>query len=246
MGCVTFANIVVLINGKPTDLFKSSRGLRQGFPLSPLLFLVFLEGTSRDIKEQVRDKKLEGISVARGLYITHLMFVDDIILIGNGMLVEWNLYKDLLELFSKDTGMTFSLQKSMFLEASWSVKDITLMKEVFPYDVKSLDEGFKYLGCFIKLIYYNKADWYWLVRKFEKMIANWNLRWLSLGGRVTLVKVVHESIHFYWLSLAKIPKSILNIIRRRMFIFMWNRKKEKEGIQLISWDKIANPKRLGG
>jgi hypothetical protein len=102
------------------------------------------------------------------------------------------------------------------------------------------------LVVFLKPNCYNKVDWYWLVRKFEKMIANWSLRWLSLGGRVTLVKVVLESIHVYWLSLAKIPKSILNIIRRRMFSFMWSGKKVKEGIHLISWEKIAKPKKLGG
>jgi len=112
------------------------------------------------------------------------------------------------------------------------------------YDVKYIDEGFKYLGCFLKPNCYNKVDWYWLVRKFEKMISNWSLRWLSLGGRVTLVKVALESILVYWLSLDKIPKSILNIIRRRMFSFMWTEKKEKEDIHLISWDKIDKPKKL--
>jgi hypothetical protein len=108
MGCVTSANYVVLINGKPTNFFKSSRGLRQGCPLSPLLFLLVVEGLSRAIKEQVRDKKIEGIHVARGIYITHLMFVDDIILFGNGNFVEWELFKEILELFSKATGMAFS------------------------------------------------------------------------------------------------------------------------------------------
>jgi hypothetical protein len=88
MGCVTSANYVVLINGKPTNFFRSSRGLRQGCPLSPLLFLLVVEGLRRAIKEQVRENKLEGILVARGLNITHLMFVDDIILFGIGNIVE--------------------------------------------------------------------------------------------------------------------------------------------------------------
>jgi hypothetical protein len=150
MGCVTSANFVVLINGKPTKFFKSTRGLRQGCPLSPLLFLLVVEGLSRAIKEQVRDKNLEGIHVARGIYITHLMFVDDIILFGNDNFVEWNLYKDLLELFSKATGMAFSPHKSMFLEAGWTTEDLAFLKEILPFDVKSVDAGFKYLGCFLK------------------------------------------------------------------------------------------------
>ena len=51
MECVTSAKFVVLINGKPTNFFKSTRGVRQGCLLSPLLFLLGVEGLSRDIKE---------------------------------------------------------------------------------------------------------------------------------------------------------------------------------------------------
>ena len=147
-------------------------GLRQGCPLSPFLFLLVVEGLSRAIKEQVRENNLEGIYVARGHYITHLMFVDDIIMFGNGSFGEWILYKDLLELLSKATGMAFSPQKSMLLEARWRTEDLALLKEILPFDVKSVDVGFKYRGCFLKPNCYKKSDWYWLVRKFEKRIAS--------------------------------------------------------------------------
>jgi hypothetical protein len=61
-----------------------------------------------------------------------------------------------------------------------------------------------------------------------------------------LVKIILESIFLYWLSLAKLPKNVLNSIRRRMFSFLWSSKKEKEGIHLSNWKKIAKPKKAGG
>jgi hypothetical protein len=127
IGCVTSKKFVVLINGKPTRFFKSSRCLRQGFPLSPLLFLLVIEGLSRIIQERVRDKKIEGVPVARGLNITHLMFVDDVILFGIGCIVEWKAYKEVLDLFCKATRMEFSSQKYSFLEAGWDNVDINLL-----------------------------------------------------------------------------------------------------------------------
>jgi hypothetical protein len=118
-------DFVILINDRPSSFFKSSRGLRQGFPLSSLLFLLIVEGLSRVIHSQVREKNLEGFIVARGIKITHLMFVDDIILFGNGSLVEWKVYHRVHKLFFQATGMAFSSQKSMFLEVGWNVKEIT-------------------------------------------------------------------------------------------------------------------------
>jgi len=116
LGCVSSTNFVVPINSSPSSFFKSSRGLRQGCPLSPLLFLLIIEDLSRVIQSQVREKNLEGVTVARGLNVTHLMFVDDIILFGNGILAEWKVYHQVLNLFCQATRMDFSSQKSMFLE----------------------------------------------------------------------------------------------------------------------------------
>jgi hypothetical protein len=234
MGCVNSASYDVLANGKPTNFFKSARGLRQGCPLSPILFLLVVEGLSRAILEQVGGNKIKGIPVARGINITHIMFVDDIILFGIGNIMKWEVYNKIPELFCKATCMAISPHKSSFLEAGWAVEELALLKDIFPFDVKPVEEGIKYLGCYIKQNCYNKTDWLWLEKKFDKRIANWSHRWFSLGGRLTLIKVVLESLPVYWLSLAKIPKCILNNIRRKMFNFLWTGKKTKEGIHLVS------------
>jgi len=99
LGCVSSANLFSLINGKPSNFFKSRRGLRQGCPLSPLLVLLIIEGSRRAIHEQVGVKNIEGIPVARGLFITHLMFVDDVIMFGNGNLDEWEVFKEVFGAF---------------------------------------------------------------------------------------------------------------------------------------------------
>jgi len=160
--------------------------------------------------EQVEENKVEGIPMARGINITHLMFVDDIILFGIGNIVEWKVYKKILDLFCKATCMAINPHNSSFLEAGWATEELASLKDILPFDVKPIEEWFKYLGCCIKPNCYNKTDWLWLEKKFNIRIANWSHRWLSLGGRLTLVKDVLESLPVYWLSLAKIPKCNLN------------------------------------
>ena len=62
-----------------------------------------------------------------------------------------------MDFFYKATGMTFSPQKSSVLEAGWKDEDLTLLKEIFPFEVKPIEVGFKYLGCFLKSNFYTKA-----------------------------------------------------------------------------------------
>jgi hypothetical protein len=122
-------------------------------------FITFIiNGLRKTIKEQVLEKKVEGIPMERGINITHLMFVDDIIIFENGNIVEWNAYKKIMELFCKETGMDFSSKKSSLLEVAWAAEDLALLKDFMPFDVKPVDEGFNYLGCFLKPNYYNKTD----------------------------------------------------------------------------------------
>jgi len=49
MACVTTISFAILINGPRSSFFKSGQGLRQGCPLSPLFFLLVVEGLSRAI-----------------------------------------------------------------------------------------------------------------------------------------------------------------------------------------------------
>jgi hypothetical protein len=83
----------------------------------------------------------------------------------------------ILDLFCKETGLAFSPHKYSFLEAGWSKEELAMLKGLSPFEVKPIDEGFKYLGCYLKPNCYSKMDWIWLVKKFEKMIASWSHRW---------------------------------------------------------------------
>lgn len=78
--CLDYLNRVN-INGKRGEIFQSSRGLRQGDPLSPFLFLICSEGLSALMRLSLQEGKLKGVRASRkGLGISHLLFADDCIL----------------------------------------------------------------------------------------------------------------------------------------------------------------------
>ena len=78
MECITTATYSVLINGEPHGHITPSRGLRQGDPFSPCLFLLCTEGLHRLINLAMERGELKGVSICRnGPKLTHLLFADD-------------------------------------------------------------------------------------------------------------------------------------------------------------------------
>lgn len=86
MSLTSYAFFSIIINGSPSRPFSSLRGITQGDPLSPFLFIIMAEGLSRIIKEAIRDGYLKGIPL-HGVNppIRHTQFVDDIMLMGPPM-----------------------------------------------------------------------------------------------------------------------------------------------------------------
>jgi len=93
---------------------------------------------------------------------------------------------------------------------------------LFPFRATALEEGFKYLGFTLKPNCYCKSDWYWLLERIKQRIGKWSYKWLSIGGRLALAKSTLEGMPVYWFSLFKMPKYILQVIRKHLITFIWS------------------------
>ena len=146
--------------------------------------------------------------------------MDDVILIGADTIEEWSAYKGALDLFCRVSGMSVSPLKSSFLYQNVDSDFRGELAELFPFKMDPITMGFKYLGFHLKPLGYHTSDWRWLIHLFERKIHNWTYRYLSLGGRVVLIKAVLTGLTVYWFALARCPKSILNALRKLIFSFL--------------------------
>jgi hypothetical protein len=147
MECISSTNFS-LINGEPTDFFKSGRGFMQGCPLSPFLFLLVLDILSLALKKGKEDGLVMGIKVSRIIQIIHLLFVDDILIMTKASISEWAEIHRILNSFCTSTGLMINAHKFAFYHHGAQQDVLNSLKTTFYYNFNDLSTRFNYLGYF--------------------------------------------------------------------------------------------------
>ena len=96
---VSASSLVVLVNGAPSNFFKPSRGLHQGDPLLPILFIILEECIGRLIEKNKKEEKIKGFKPSsKSVPFLHQQFVDDTIMGGEASIKSM---KDILDIYSR-------------------------------------------------------------------------------------------------------------------------------------------------
>ncbi|XP_026416837.1 uncharacterized protein LOC113312290 [Papaver somniferum] len=225
--------------------FKSTRGIRQGDPLSPYLFILAMEWFSRTMVATHHSNSIQGISVARGAPpINHLLFVDDCLIFTHANLTSVNNLLQVLQDFSSQSGQVINFDKSSIHYNNNTDPGIcdTLSNIL---GVQPMNKNEKYLGSPL-IIGRSKVKAFEDIQlAFERRLRNWQGTTMHQSGRSTMVKAVLNSIPMYQMSTFKMPKQLLKKLDSIQRKFFWGYKTNK-GINLIAWQNMCLSKDLGG
>lgn len=80
----------------------------------------------------------------------------------------------------------------------------------------------------------------------RRYLNGWKARYLSKGGRLTLIKASLASIPIHHMSLFEKPVSVCHKMEMLQREFLWKGEEEDKGMHLVAWDRVCTPKRFGG
>ena len=246
MTCVSTVTYSFLVNGKPTEIVTPHRGLRQGDPISPYLFLLCVEGLGAMLQQAQEQQRIHGISVARGApSITHLFFADDSIIFVRANDREASVIADILRRYEGLSGQKVNLDKceiSFSNNLESNVRETTKarlgMREVEWHD--------KYLGLPTLLGRSKKISFASIIDRIWKKLQGWKEKLLSRAGKEVLIKAVAQAIPSYAMSCFKLPTTFCHEIESIINKFWWGNAGGKNGIHWKNWCSMCRPKLEGG
>lgn len=125
MHCVSSVSYSILINGIPQNWIKPTRGIRQGDPLSPYLFIICAEALTYLLLKAEQSGSIFSVPIGRGqLRINHLFFSDNNLLFCKANSLEWTNFIHLLGIYEQSSSQVLNREKTAIFFSSDTPKDI--------------------------------------------------------------------------------------------------------------------------
>lgn len=213
MECVSSVSYYFLINGGPQGRVIPSRGLRQGDPLSPYLFILCTEVLSGLCQQALRNGTLPGVKVARNCPpINHLLFADDTMFFSKSSSSSCAALTSILSRYESASGQSINRSKSAI---TFSSKTVQATKDRAKRELNITNEGGigKYLGLPEHFGRRKRDIFASIMDKIKQRAHSWTARFLSGAGKMILLKTVLAAMPTYAMSCFKLPKSLCKQIQ---------------------------------
>lgn len=246
MECITSVSYQVLINGVAYGNIIPSRGLRQGNPFCPSLFLLCAKGLSVIIHKVARNHLLTSISICRSYpTITHLFFANDSILFCKENLERCQELKQILQKYEDASDKKINTYKSsVFFSPNLHQNTKDAIFSILGPMKDSRHTKYLGLPSFIRR---SKQQVFSILKaRLGQKLAGWKGKLLSKGGKEILIKAIAQAIRTYTISFFQLPHGLYDDLESMMRSFWWGQKNQESKMAWVGWNQMCYPKSRGG
>ncbi|XP_062100714.1 uncharacterized protein LOC133806637 [Humulus lupulus] len=244
MTCMRGASYCLMLNGRLHGNFQGGKGLRQGDPISPLLFVIVMEYLTRSLLQAAKGKGFKFHPLCKSLNLINLCFADDLLVVCKANSSSIQIIQHSLEEFSAASVLVINKSKSRVYFGGISDQDKAGLLNIF--QLKEGEFPMTYLGLPLRPTKWKAMDCDIILKKVRQRLCVWASRNLSYAGRVQLIQSVLLGIRNYWMSIFLLPQSVLKEIDHLCRLFLWGGKGNRSKFHLTSWELVCCPKSHGG
>lgn len=238
------SDLLLRLDGSVHGYFKGKRGLRQGNPLSPYLFVIAMNCLSLMLNKSAEKRDFNYHLHCKETKLTHLYLADDLLIFMDGSLSSVQNGFQILSQFEDLSGLAINKEKTNFYTAGLTDHEINKITTTTGLCHRTLP--IRYLGlplCTKKLTMLNCVS---LIQKVKSKMSFYTARSLSYPERLQLLKFVISRISNLWCSAFILPKRCISTINSLFGLFLWKGNIESHHIANVSWDSVTNRKDEGG
>ncbi|GKB44168.1 RNA-directed DNA polymerase, eukaryota, reverse transcriptase zinc-binding domain protein, partial [Tanacetum coccineum] len=238
--CLILSRGSVIVNGSPTREFQFHRGLKQGDPLSPFLFILIMESLHISVQRVIDTGLFRGVSIGPSLHLSHLFYADDAVFLGYWSDSNIDTIVRVLDCFYRASGLRINMTKRKIIGISVS-SDI-VDQAASKIGRATLKPPFSYLGSKVGGLMSRIQSWDEITNILAIRLSKWKMKTLSIGGRLTLLKSILGSMPIYHLSLFKASSKVLQRIESIRCHFFIGIETDSKKQTWIKWIKVLASK----
>nr|GEV54020.1 RNA-directed DNA polymerase, eukaryota [Tanacetum cinerariifolium] len=216
--CLKSSKGSIIINGSPTKEFHFGKGLKQGDPLAPFLFILIMESLHLSFQWVVDAGLFHGLQLGGSANLSHMFYADDAVFVGQWREGNINSLVRVLECFNLVFGLKINMRKSKIMGVHVNSNKVNM-------DAKQL-------GC--------------LILKAPFIYLGSTMKTLSIGGRLTLLKSVLGSMPIFHMSMFKVPTGVLNSLEKLRSQFFNGYDSSCRKASWVKWKLVLASKERGG